>query len=451
MNRIPDDLPDEAIDCITPDGRVVLPADDTRIEPRPVLVRLSEVRPEPVTWLWPGRLAVGKVTLAVGDPGLGKSFVALDCAARVSAGLAWPDGAPPTSIGDVLLLSAEDGLADTIRPRLDALGADVTHVHYLGILRAGDREREIQLADTSALEQAIRETASRLLIIDPVSAYLGKSDSHRDADVRALLKPLKELAEQTGVAVLGVMHLSKSTQQSALYRTVGSIAFTAAARIVLGVAKDPGRDDRSILAPIKQNLSAPPAKLAYSFVDGRIVWSTQDVPDVDINELLAGPPPLRDRDEQTDAERVIEQLLDDDEAWPSSKPLPATVAIEAANANGINLRTLRWTARKLGIRAAKRKGGFGKSGGWEWHRPTCRCEGCLIAAERADKGATIGATSPERNRVATFGDVAALVNSEEIDVVSTVGESACAQSGNSQAVERVASAEPHRLEVRFRR
>jgi putative DNA primase/helicase len=95
------------------------------LEARPVLVRLQDVRPEPVTWLWPGRLAAGKLALLVGDPGLGKSWITLDLAARLSAGRAWPDDAPAVPPGDVILLSAEDGLADTIRPRLDALGADV--------------------------------------------------------------------------------------------------------------------------------------------------------------------------------------------------------------------------------------------------------------------------------------------------------------------------------------
>jgi len=100
----------------------------------------------------------------------------------------------------VILLSAEDGLADTIRPRLDALGADLPRIHYLAGRRAGERERAIQLADTAAIECAIRETQARLLFIDPIAAYLGSTDSHRDADVRGLMAPLAALAERTDVA-----------------------------------------------------------------------------------------------------------------------------------------------------------------------------------------------------------------------------------------------------------
>jgi RecA-family ATPase len=166
---------------------------------QPVLVRLADVRPEPVTWLWPGRVAAGKLALLVGDPGLGKSWISLDVDARLSAGLPWPDGGSP-SAGSVLLLSAEDGVADTIRPRLDTLGADVTQVHHLAVLRTGERDRAVQLTDVAALELAIHRIHARLLIIDPISAYLGSTDSHRDAEVRGLIAPLPALAEPTGAA-----------------------------------------------------------------------------------------------------------------------------------------------------------------------------------------------------------------------------------------------------------
>jgi uncharacterized protein YbjT (DUF2867 family) len=181
-----------------------------------------------------------------------------------------PDDAPANAPCNVILLSAEDGVADTIRPRLDALGADVARIHHLAVLRAGEHERAIQLADTAALEWAIRETGARLMVIDPIAAYLGSTDAHRDAEVRGLMAPLAALAERTNAAILGLMHLAKSTQRPAIYRAVGSIAFAAAARIVLAVAADPERDDRRIMAPIKSNLAAAPPALAYTLSDG--VW-----------------------------------------------------------------------------------------------------------------------------------------------------------------------------------
>ena len=314
---------------------------------RPVIVRLADVRPEPVTWVWPGRLAAGKLALLVGDPGLGKSWITLDIAAHVSTGRPWPDGGAAPPVGNVLLLSAEDGLADTIRPRCDALGADVTRVHHLAVLKAGEAERAVQLADTTALEQAIAETHARVLIIDPVSAYLGSTDSHRDAEVRGLMAPLALLAERTGVAILGVMHLAKSGQRPAIYRAVGSIAFAAAARIVLAVAADPQRADRRLVAPIKSNLSAPPAVLAYTLADGRLTWEADPVSDVDVDALLNGPGTPREKEEQTDAEQVIADLLED-----TDLPLDARTALAAGAARGIHERTLQRTARRRGIRIA---------------------------------------------------------------------------------------------------
>ncbi len=122
---------------------------------RPVLTCLADVSPEDVTWIWRGRVAAGKLNLIAGDPGLGKSFVTLDLIARYTTGRPMPDGSPGIPSGTAILLSAEDGLADTIRPRLDALGADVRRVHYVATVIDGRQERSIQLADVEALEEAI--------------------------------------------------------------------------------------------------------------------------------------------------------------------------------------------------------------------------------------------------------------------------------------------------------
>jgi hypothetical protein len=325
---------------------------------RPVLIRLEDVRPEPVTWLWPGRLAAGKIALLVGDPGLGKSWITLDLAARISAGRAMPDGGPAVDVGNVVLLSAEDGLADTIRPRLDALGADVTRVRHLAGLRAGDRERTVQLADTAAIECAIRETDARLLVIDPIAAYLGSTDSHRDADVRGLMAPLAALAERTDVAILGIMHFAKSTQRPAIYRAVGSIAFAAAARIVLAVAGDPERDGRRILAPVKSNLAAPSAALAFALVDDRLVWEPDPVSNVDIDALLAGP--ALDRQERREAEAWLLDLL-------AGGPMRSREIHAAARAAGLAWRTLERAKHRLGVQADRV--GYGATGQWYWRLP----------------------------------------------------------------------------------
>lgn len=329
-----------------------------RVETQPIIVCLADVQPEPVTWFWPGRLAAGKLALLVGDPGLGKSWITLDIAARVSAGRTWPDGGPAAAHASVLLLSAEDGLADTIRPRLDALGADVTRVHHLAVLRAGECERAVQLADTAALEQALTETGARVLIIDPMAAYLGNTDSHRDAEVRGLIAPLAVLAERTGVAILGVMHLSKGTQRPAIYRAIGSIGFAAAARIVLAVAVDPERDDRRIVASVKSNLSAPPAALAYTLADGRLVWEADPVSDVDVDALLSGP--ALDRAERREADAWLRDLL-------AGGPMQSREIQRAAREAGLAWRTIERAKRRLGIEAELV--GFGTAGRWYWRLP----------------------------------------------------------------------------------
>jgi putative DNA primase/helicase len=337
----------------SPDGSVA----------RPLLVRLADVQPETLTWIWPGRLAAGKLALLVGDPGLGKSWISLDVAARLSAGLTWPDGGS-APVGPVLLLSAEDGLADTIRPRLDALGADVAQVHHLAVLRTAERDRAVQLTDVAALERAIRETDARLMIIDPISAYLGSTDSHRDAEVRGLMAPLAALAERTGTAILGIMHLAKDRQQPAIYRAVGSIAFAAAARLVLAVAADPDREDRRIIAPVKSNLSTPPAALAYSLATGRLVWEAEPVPDADVDALLSGP--ALSRDERRDVEAWLSDLL-------ANGPMRSRLVQTAAREAGLVWRTVERAKHRLGVEAA-RIGGVAAGGQWWWRLPPAKTD-----------------------------------------------------------------------------
>jgi RecA-family ATPase len=221
---------------------------------RPIVVNLADVEARITEYLWPSRVPLSKLAIIIGDPGVGKSTLALDIAARVSTGAAWPDGGV-APISDVVLLSAEDALDDTIRPRLDRLGADVTKIHALiGIRDAGDQRLPNLARDVELLERVVLDRSARLVIIDPVSAYLGKTDSHRDAEVRGVLGPIAAMADRTGAAVLGVMHLNKSSQGPALYRAIGSIAFVAAARLVLAVAPHPEDPELRIVVPMKSNI-----------------------------------------------------------------------------------------------------------------------------------------------------------------------------------------------------
>ena len=257
--------------------------------PQPEIVCLSDVESLPITWFWPNRIPCGMLTLLLGDPGLGKSFLSLYMAAKVSNGDDWPDDGVPGNCapkGSTVILSAEDDLARTIRPRLDSLGADVTKVLAIKGVRLRDEkgldyyEYFNLIRDLPALRKAIRSRSdTKLVIIDPLSAYLGKLDSHRDTDVRRVLAPLVQLAQDAGVAIVAVMHLNKSTGGKALYRGLGSIAFAAAARTVWLVSTDPDDPEsrRRLLTPAKHNLLINPTGLAFEIIDGQVVFNGEPV------------------------------------------------------------------------------------------------------------------------------------------------------------------------------
>ncbi len=324
----------------------------------PVTVVLSDVQPESVRWLWPGRIALGKLTLLCGDPGLGKSFVTLDLAARVSSGTSWPDiPILPHPPGGVVLLSAEDDLADTIRPRLDAAGADPSRVVAIQAVRRilvpasprGDnfdlvREDYFDLTeDLPALETAIEKTADcRLVIIDPLTAYLGKTDSHKNAEVRAVLAKLFDLAAKRKVAVLAVTHLNKAGGLPAIYRAMGSLAFVAAARAVWAVVRDENDETgrRRLFVPVKNNVGADESGLAYALepVDGvaRVAWEAAPV-DMRADEALGG--------RQTSAVRDEARQFVVDTLTANGGDMLSDELTEAAKAEGIGERTFR-SARK---------------------------------------------------------------------------------------------------------
>jgi RecA-family ATPase len=174
----------------------------------------------------------------------------------------------------VVLLSAEDDPADTIRPRLEAAGADLSRIIMLAGLRDGDSVRLPTLTDLDAIKHAIAQVNAKLVIVDPLMAYLpGKVDSYRDQDVRRILAPLAALAAETGAAVLVIRHLNKTEGKNALYRGGGSIGIIGAARSGLLVAKDPEDEERRILAVTKSNLAKTPPALAY-----RIATTADEIP-----------------------------------------------------------------------------------------------------------------------------------------------------------------------------
>jgi hypothetical protein len=241
---------------------------DDDADPVPCVTTLADVEVKPVEWFWKPWVPYRAVTLLDGDPGLGKSTLTLDLAARASRGFSMPPD-PGAALGEpvhVLLLSAEDSLAHTIRPRLDAAGADVSRVHSLDAIRQKDDERPPVLPwDLALVKDMIIRRGIRLVVVDPLMAFLGtETDAHKDQDIRRCMHQLKLIAEGTGVAMLVIRHLNKNVGGPALYRGGGSIGIIGAVRSALVVGRHPRDKHRCVLAATKCNLSAMPKSLLYS-------------------------------------------------------------------------------------------------------------------------------------------------------------------------------------------
>jgi hypothetical protein len=355
-------------------------AEPTPIVRRAKIVRLADVQPEPIQWLWENRIAVGKLTVLAGDPGLGKSFLTLDIASRVSTGSGWPDIPNNRFLpGGVVLLSAEDDVADTIRPRLDAAGANASRVIALQSVKnidpgtGAEMDTTFSLAiDLPALEDAIGQVEDcRLVVIDPITAYTGTTDSHKNAEVRGLLAPLSELAAKLHVAIVAVTHLNKSAAGPAIYRTMGSLAFTAAARAVWGVVKDPQDPQRRLMLPVKNNIAQDATGLAYSIqasglnTTPYLTWEAKPV-DMSADEAMA-PADRRDSNKVTERDEAKAWLREALADGPVAAGLIRKMSNEAGHAWG----TVRRAKDDLRVKA--QKAGFGDDGIWCWVLPGQTC------------------------------------------------------------------------------
>jgi hypothetical protein len=328
-------------------------------ERRPALaVRMADVEPEPVEWLWEPYIPRGKLTSIEGDPGVGKSFLTMALAAQISRGEKLPGVRHTTGPAPVLLLTAEDGAADTIRPRLDAAGADVAKVHAITEPMSFDK------AGAATLKREIERVQPALVIIDPIVAYLpDRTDMNSASAVRPVLQRLARVAEETDTAIVFVRHLAKATQNKAIYRGLGSIDFTAACRSVLMVGFDPNEAEKRVVAHGKSNLAALGPSLAYTLKGGRFAWAGRSSLSA---EDLGGPPP--DADQRSAREEAREFLLQ----TLADGPRPQVeVQAEAANIR-ISIASLRRAKGDLHVKASR------VSGHWEWSlppRPEGGCDG----------------------------------------------------------------------------
>lgn len=348
-------------------AELVIVAEDT-VAPSLVSVRLSDVEPERITWLWPGRMPAGKLVTLDGDPSLGKSTLALTFAATITNGGKWPDNTACKTPGDVILLSGEDGLADTVRPRLDAAGADVTRVHAVqGITLEDGTLVPPTLGDVRQLEQLIRQTAARLLIVDVLMAYLpGKVDSHKDQDIRRVLSALAAMADSTGCTVLLLRHLNKAKGGDPLYRGGGSIGIVGAARAGMLVAADP--DDETgkvrVLASTKSNLGPPPESLRYQLVSAegtdvaRVDWLGSDSRDA--RELLSEPT-FDDGDDRSSIISIVTAYLTE-----CGGSAPAADVLKHTRSAGLTDNAVKKARSKRGSGIRTERSGFGKGASWFW-------------------------------------------------------------------------------------
>ena len=337
---------------------------------------LDGVKAKPIDWLWYNRIPVGKVSTLAGDGGQGKSTILCDVMARTTGGSPWPDGAAGDKPASVMILAAEDGVEDTLVPRLMAAGADLKRVFVIRSVREqrdGDlTRRQFNLqADLAKLDREIINRGDiRLVVIDPITSYLGQVDSHKNAEVRAVVGPLGDLADRRKVAILCNNHFSKGAG-NANSRIIGSVAFVNQARAAFIVAPDAENDGRYFFMPSKANLGPKGDGLSYriescvvddDILTSRIAWESTPVTSTADQVLAALVGGDEARNARAEAEEFLRDLLADGPV--SQKEMKA-----AAEGNGFSWSTVKRAKAGVGAIAERQSIGFGGSGQWLWRLP----------------------------------------------------------------------------------
>ena len=334
-----------------------------------VLVNGSTLTPQPVRWLWEYWLALGKLHILAGAPGQGKTTIAIAAMATVTLGGRWPDGTR-CAPGNVLMWSGEDDPADTLLPRLMAAGADPARCYFVSGTRIdGELQAFDPARDMAALElQAQIIGGIKLLVVDPVvSAVAG--DSHKNTEVRRALQPLVDLASRLDAAVLGISHFSKGGAGSdPASRVVGSIAFTAVARVVLVAAKvkSEAGEDRRILARGKSNIGPDDGGFEYLIEQveplpgiqaSRIAWGK--AVEGSARELLTDPADKDEPSHLSDANDAVELLRSE---LSNVRWTPCDICSQPLKDAGFSKKQIWAASKKLGVKRQK----DGMAGGWEW-------------------------------------------------------------------------------------
>lgn len=302
------------------------------------LIHMSEIESEEVSWLWYPFIPYGKLTIVQGDPGDGKTTFVLNVAAKLSKGEALDEAMKCEEPIHIIYQTAEDGLADTVKPRLEKAGADCTRISVID-----ESDKSLSMAD-ERLEEALQRTNAKLLILDPIQAYLGGGmDMNRANEARDMTKRLGVLAEKYKCAIVLIGHMNKAAGNKAAYRGMGSIDFYAVARSVLLVGRIEGEPELRALVQIKNNLAAFGHSKAFRLSENGFEW----IGDYEItaDEVLGGIAPKTNKTEQ--AKELLRELAEEKSMLPSNE------IIELAKQENISKRTLENAKKELGIRAKK--------------------------------------------------------------------------------------------------
>lgn len=335
------------------------------------LTAAVDIPAEKIQWIWPGWLPKAKLSILAGAGGCGKTTLAISLAATLSRGGDWPDGSKCEAAGNIVIWSGEDGIADTIIPRLTAADADLTRVHIIEGLRdqRGNRRQFDPAANFSLLDEAAaRIDGVSLLIFDPLINLI-RGDMHRANEVRQGLQMVVDFAEQHCCAVLGISHLSKGTSQSSVAdRVIGSQAFSALARTVLVAGKAQNSEARVLVRP-KSNVSIDSGGIEY-FVEPIVINEQLETTCIRWGEAVEGSAETILADiERADGERPVsatQEACSFLEETLQAGPVAINALMALAEERCISSASLRRAQKQLGIRSHK----TGMQGGWAWELPT---------------------------------------------------------------------------------
>lgn len=315
------------------------------------LIKMSNIKSKKVEWLWYPYIPFGKITIIQGDPGEGKTKLALELGAKLTKGEHF-DSEQKLEPMNVIYQTAEDGLADTIKPRLESAGADCER-----ILVIDDAEKPLTMLD-ERIEMAIKKTGARMLILDPIQAYIGATvDINKANEIRPSMKRLGDIAEKYNCAIILIGHMNKGGASKAIYRGLGGIDFAAAARSVLLVARDPDNEDVRVIAPVKSSLEKEGNIVAFQLGENNSFKWLGDY-DIDKDTLLYG---FSTGDKYIKARNLLEQLL------AGGMEISANEIKEKALALNISWRTLEKAKKDLEIESVKE----GKIWIWRFKKDEC--------------------------------------------------------------------------------